>query len=60
MMIQKKVLHTFVYMLLGIIELAEWIDDKLFMEDDTWQMRVMYYGMLVWMISVGCWATTLF
>lgn len=40
----KKVLRPAVTVTLTIIELFEKVDSYFFLEDDTWQMRVSFYG----------------
>lgn len=45
--IVKKVLRPIATVTLTAIELFEKIDEQFFMEDDTWQMRVMFYGFYI-------------
>lgn len=40
----KKVLRPIVGAALTIIDILEKIDSYFFLEDDTWQMRVSFYG----------------
>lgn len=38
---------------LTVIEVYEWVDERLFFLDDPWQMKIQYYGFLAFMIVTG-------
>lgn len=49
----KKPLRIIARIALTAIEAYEFVDERLFFEDDTWQMKLQYYGMIAYMLAVG-------
>lgn len=49
----RKPVRVIANILLTGLELYEWADERLFFEEDTWQMKLQYYGFLLFMIVVG-------